>query len=560
MRSVALLSIGSAAALALGASPVYAQQFVEQTSARLGTALNEYSNQVAIADVDGDGDLDIAFANGGGFGSAQTPQRVRLYINNGAGVFTEESTDQLASQTAIARDIEFGDVDGDGDLDMAIAQDFARQPMLLINNGSGIFTNQTASRLPTINLASPHCSFGDVDNDGDLDLAFANGGSSRFGTGPTQLFINNGAGVFANETAGRLPNAPVSSPMDIIFGDVDGDLDLDLLIDSRSSTTKLFLNNGSGVYSDATSTNWPGDGTTYSFDFGDIDNDGDLDVLGVNSLSPREGVYTNNGSGVFTNASSTLLPGANNPSIDDNDSKFFDIDNDGDLDFIIASLSSTERIYVNNGASFTLTGGLITAIGDSSLDVEVGDLDGDGDFDIVTSQGESGAFRNRVYINSGPADTIAPTIVDFDQLSNTSDTAGPYAVRAIVRDSMTSDHGFFPSQAELVVTINGGSPMNNVPLRWAGHDLYRAEIPGQPVGTTVTYMIRVKDSAGNNADGPIVSFMVGAIGDINGDGVVNGADLAALLTQWGTNGPADLNGDGIVNGTDLATLLTNWTV
>jgi len=46
--------------------------------------------------------------------------------------------------------------------------------------------------------------------------------------------------------------------------------------------------------------------------------------------------------------------------------------------------------------------------------------------------------------------------------------------------------------------------------------------------------------------------------DLNGDGVVNGADLAALLIQWGTNGPADLNNDGVVNGADLATLLTNW--
>jgi len=46
--------------------------------------------------------------------------------------------------------------------------------------------------------------------------------------------------------------------------------------------------------------------------------------------------------------------------------------------------------------------------------------------------------------------------------------------------------------------------------------------------------------------------------DLNGDGVVNGADLAALLTQWGTSGPADFNNDGVVNGVDLALLLTNW--
>lgn len=50
----------------------------------------------------------------------------------------------------------------------------------------------------------------------------------------------------------------------------------------------------------------------------------------------------------------------------------------------------------------------------------------------------------------------------------------------------------------------------------------------------------------------------GIPGDLNGDGVVDGADLAALLAQWGSDGAADLNDDGIVDGADLATLLANW--
>lgn len=50
----------------------------------------------------------------------------------------------------------------------------------------------------------------------------------------------------------------------------------------------------------------------------------------------------------------------------------------------------------------------------------------------------------------------------------------------------------------------------------------------------------------------------GIPGDLNGDGVVDGADLAALLAQWGTDGPADLNDDGVVDGADLAAMLANW--
>lgn len=552
----------SACAVVLLAAAASGQQFMDDAAARLGAPLNEFSNQVAIADIDNDGDLDIAFANGGGFSSPQTPQRVRLYINNGAGVFTEESMMRLSSLTAIARDVEFGDVDGDGDLDMALAQDFGRPGLLLLNNGAGSFTNVSGTNMPALNMGSPHCSFGDVDCDGDLDLLFADGVTSRFGTGRCKLFINNGSGVFTDETAARTPNVTTTQPMDGNLVDLNGDRHLDILIASRSGSTRLLFNDGTGNFTDNTAGNWPGDGITYSFDFGDSDGDGDLDILGVNSLTAREGIYINNGAGAFTEMSATLIPGANNPSLDDNDSKWFDYDNDGDLDFIVARLLGTERVYRNDGASFTLTSGVIQNLFSSALDIEVGDLDGDGDFDVVTAVGESGTFTNRLYINSGPADTMPPTIAHIDVLGNQSDTVGPYVVKAVVRDGMTSDRNFFPQTIELSVTLEDveeGVNQIAVPLVWMGYDQYRAEIPGQPAGTMVTYSANVIDAAGNQTIGSPISFVVGLPGDLNGDGFVNGADLAALLANWGQPGASDLNGDGITNGADLATLLANWT-
>lgn len=541
---------------------VTAQQFVEQSVARLSpSTLTEYSNQVAIADVDGDGDLDIMFANGAGFGSAQAPQRIRLYINDGAGFFTEESTTRLGAATAIARDIEFGDVDGDGDLDFAVAQDFARPALLFLNDGVGVFTNVSGTHLPSINMGSPHASFGDIDNDGDLDLAFADGVSSRFGTGRSRLFLNDGTGHYTDVTLAQTPNALVTQPMDINFVDLDGDRDLDIVTASRSNSTKLLINNGAGVFTDGTPGNWPGDGSTYSFDFGDFDADGDQDVLGVNSLSSREGLYVNNGAGVFVEMSASLIPGANNPNADDNDSKFFDIDDDGDLDFIIARLGGAERINRNDGGVYILTAGVIQSVTSSALDVEVGDLDGDGDLDIVTAVGESGAFNNKLYINSGPADTHAPRIVHVDELGNTSDTTGPYVVRAILRDDMTADDNFEAQELRLqgmISPLGGPILLLDVPLKWMGHDLYRAEIPGQSTGTTVSYSVHATDFAGNTAIGETFMFSVGSPGDLNGDGVVNGSDLAALLANWGGSGPGDLDNSGSINGVDLAALLANW--
>ncbi len=550
---------------------VQGQQFVDVSVARLPDS-NEYSSQVAIADIDGDGDLDLAFANGSGFSSAQQMQRVRIMVNNGSGNFADETIARVGNLLGYGRDVEFGDVDNDGDLDMAVANDFLSQQRLLINNGQGFFSDETVSRFPQMNISSSHCSFGDVDNDGDLDLWFTRGGSSRFGAGQAQLWINDGTGFFANETNQRLPQQLVSEPMDCIFGDLDGDFDLDLVEGHRAGNSKLYLNEGPGVFFDGTAGRLPADSNTYSYDLGDLDGDGDLDLFGANSQpgSSREAIFINDGNADFTNLTTTYLPNSSNPSIDDNDSKFFDIDDDGDLDVIIASLGSTERILVNSGGgSLSLVSGVISPVSDSSLDVEVGDLDGDGDLDVVTAQGESGQFRNRLFLNNGPADTRPPTFVQIEQLADTEDLAGPYPVRVVIADGMTSDHGAFFQQTMLRWQVDGGA-IEEAPLRWSGLDMYRGEIPAQAVGSTISYSFRAVDFAGNEAISAENSFAVVAPpvylirGECNGDGDVNIADAVQLLVYlFGSSTPpgcldaCDSNDDGALDVSDPIALLTH---
>lgn len=551
--------LGLAAVVAcLVAAPASAQQFANQTSTRFPTQ-SEYTNQCTVVDLDGDGDLDIVWANGQGYSAATTALKPRMYINNGSGSFTDETDARAPGITGWFRGVEAGDVDGDGDRDLVLAQDFNKRPMLLINTGAGNFVDETTTRMPTATLSSSRAQFGDVDNDGDLDIALCNSGtSSRFGTGQPKLYLNNGSGVFTDVTAATLPTGNIAEQMDILFFDVDNDLDLDLFVVSRAGANRLWKNDGAGRFTNQTGL--PTGGAAYSYDAGDIDGDGDLDLIGINGGSDQ--LLRNNGTGTaWTNISASISP---NTAIDDNDSRFFDVDNDGDLDYIVGSLGSSERLYLNNGTgSFTQNTTIFPTVSDSTIDVKVADFDSDGRFDVITAQGESGAFQNKYYANvSGALDTRAPIVVAMDQVVPGAEPAA-HVVRANILDSMTSDRGFHDKGVLLLWTANGG-PTQQVPMKWSGNNQWRGTMPAQPGAASVVYWVQATDWAGNAGAGTSKNFVEGGTApnpaDLNGDGVVGGGDLGILLANWGNPGTGDLDGNGVVDGADLGALLSAWTL
>ncbi|MFZ9914909.1 MAG: dockerin type I domain-containing protein, partial [Phycisphaerales bacterium] len=180
----------------------------------------------------------------------------------------------------------------------------------------------------------------------------------------------------------------------------------------------------------------------------------------------------------------------------------------------------------------------------------------DGKPDIITAQGESGAFQNRIYVNTGAADTIAPNIKLVEQV--TPSGAGPFVVRTEVFDQITSDRGYDDKGVFLMYRIDGGKPQQ-VAMAWSGNSLWRGVIPAQAACAQVEYWVRALDVSNNVANSPVKSFAVpgscGVFGDLNADGIVNAADLAVLLNSWGSGGPADLDGSGAVDAADMTLLL-----
>jgi len=481
-------TLALAALLALFRGSALAQQF--QQSAPL-PGPSRWTEGVECADVDRDGDLDIFFAEGDGFNSPGTKRQNVLIINKlieiGPWNFADESVARLGAHVSNAKGVTTGDIDGDGWIDALFANAFATDPPFLYHNqgaaNPGYFNLESATRGLTAAYSSGAAQFGDVDDDGDLDLVIGDAYNNT-PAGRPHLFLNDGTGVFT-EDAARF-NAPLKAgQMDVQLVDIDNDWDIDFFGDNKFTNSNgnhyLLLNDGHGTFSDHSSLIQAGNGSTYEAEVGDLDGDDDLDLFFVSLVGFSEGAVRNNlvpgGSLSFTNQ--PAFPG----SVDDNEIVLVDYDVDGDYDVLVGSLGFHEYLYRNDGGfTFVDQSSQIQAIGDSTLDCTVADLDNDGRYDIITAQGESGVFVNRYYKNTGPVDTMPPRVV-AQQSPATAPNTGPAVVHAKVRDQVLDDGVNYvdgratyviltaPSTASVSITSGGFAP----------------PVLGVPVGTRVTW-------------------------------------------------------------------------
>jgi plastocyanin len=474
VRSALLL-----AGLVLAApAPARAQQFQHQVGAIPGTA--RWSEGVECADVDKDGDLDIFFADGDGFSSAGTKRQnvlvVNKWIETGTFTFADESVARLGANVSNAKGVTTADVDGDGWVDALYCNAFYTDlPFLYMNRGAaqpGFFDLESAARGLTTPLSSGGAQFGDLDDDGDLDLIINDAYLGSPANKP-RLYFNDGTGHFT-ENAAALGAPNKAAQMDVQLTDVDGDWDLDFFGVCRAGNAGgnhyLMLNDGTGSFTNVSSSFPSGSSSTYEADVGDLDGDTDVDMFMVSLSGFAEGVVRNDivPSGTLSFASQPALPGF----ADDNEIALFDYDVDDDYDVLVGSLGGTEALWRNNGAlSFSNDNAKITTVSDSTLDCTAADLDNDGRYDIVTAQGESNSaqWANKIYRNTGPVDDSSPVIVAVNSPAVAS-PLGPTKVHARVRDQVMDDGVSYvtgsaryvintvPKQSAVTIQAGGFSP------------------------------------------------------------------------------------------------------
>jgi len=339
---------------------------------------DDWSWDVALGDVDGDRDLDIIFANHG---------QNLLYVSDSSGAFADVTSAGFPGNSNLSWGVALGDVDGDGDLDAVFAD--TSQNELYLNNGSGLFADVTLTNLPQDDDDSRGVALGDVDGDGALDVVFVNRLSRN------RLYINDGSGVFQDAPLSQFPGDG-GNTRGVIMGDVDGDNDLDIVFANKDGQDRLYVNDGSGVFTDVTLTHFPEDyDNIRGIALGDVDSDGDPDIIFANRHG-RNRLYLNDGSGVFEDATAVFLPTHDDWSLD---VALGDVDGDRDLDMVVANFNEQNKLYLNDGSGLfeEVTSTHLPVDSDSSLGIVLGDSDGDGDLDIVVAN----FGDNRLYTSKG---------------------------------------------------------------------------------------------------------------------------------------------------------------
>ena len=402
---------------------------------------------LALADLDRDGWLDIYFAQ-----NAPTPEFVPtramvnpMFRNRGDGTFQDITELSGTADDSYSMGTAAGDYDNDGFLDLYV-NNFGPNK-LYRNNGDGTFSDVTEQAGVADDMWGSSMAWADIDADGDVDLYVANYVDFTWATNkycgdpvrdlpaychpdvynavPDRIYRNESDGTFTEigEQAG-VADSLDGKGLGVVFGDYDNDHDLDAYVANDSTRNFLYTNDGTGNFTDdgfLAGVSYNEDGRTEAgmgTDWGDFDGDGLLDIIVANLTLETNALYRNLGDGLFTDESFLAGVGVDSMMMVGFGLNWIDYDNDGDLDLFVnnghvvdnieefgANVEGSPlagRTYPQQNHLFRNDGGGgLTPVHDQAGEgfqlikvgrgSAIGDVDNDGDIDIVVANSNQSA-------------------------------------------------------------------------------------------------------------------------------------------------------------------------
>ena len=365
------------------------------------------------------------------------------------------------------------------------------------------------------NLGSNHgISFGDFNNDGLEDVYVAVREEGR----PNKLYINRGNLVF-DEIAEEAGVDSRGSTTAAVWGDINNDGLLDLYVGNSDSPNLLYLNKGDLTFENITLTAEVGDPfDPRSVQFVDYDNDGFLDIY-VHNFNTQNVLYKNNHDNTFSDV--TMESGAVDlgPAMG---TIFFDVDQDGDQDLFVLNDGTTNAFFINNGdgtfEDVSEASGLDTYC--SCMGLDFGDMDHDGDYDIyITNYGVNFLFENNgdgTFTDRGEDLDVDDTGMGWGTFWFDFDNDGD-------EDIYLANHAFISPRPNMLYQNNGGqsfeliSTNSNIESLYASFGTATADINNDGYldffvanwGNTARNQLFVNDHQENN------SVLIKAVGTIS---------------------------------------------
>jgi hypothetical protein len=388
--------------LATGAGYQLAATSSSSFAAKVDYVTGQFPYSVSVGDFNGDGKLDLAVANANG-------SSVSVLLGTGSGTFAAK-VDYATGTNPIS--VSVGDFNGDGKLDLAVANASSNNVSVLLGTGSGTF----AAKVDYATGTNPYSvSVGDFNGDGKLDLVAANVGSNN-----VSVLLGTGTGTFA----AKVDYATGTNPFSVSVGDFNGDGKLDLAVANASNNVSVLLGTGSGTF--AAKVDYATGTTPYSVSVGDFNGDGKLDLVAANYGNNNVSVLLGTGTGTFA-AKVDYATGTNPYSV-----SVGDFNGDGKLDLVAANVGSNNVSVLLGTGTGTFAAKVDYATGTVPLSVSVGDFNGDGKLDLAVANANSNTVS--VLLN----DAVLSVTLTITDVNAAPTLGGTFTTTGTVNDNATT--------------------------------------------------------------------------------------------------------------------------